>query len=84
MSILSLLGQASLVFDNNNNLSNTIITGPAHALYFGTYEYCKVFFGADGREHNFAGTGKTTKRLLRNIWLILIPCMQLLPVHSLL
>ncbi|KAJ3209114.1 Fe(2+) transporter [Clydaea vesicula] len=31
----------------------TLWRGPAHALYFGMYEHCKVLFGAEGEKQNF-------------------------------
>ncbi|KAJ3129033.1 Fe(2+) transporter [Irineochytrium annulatum] len=40
---------------------NSVIigAGPAHALYFATYEHCKVLFGADGDGHHLLASEKT-------------------------
>jgi solute carrier family 25 (mitochondrial iron transporter), member 28/37 len=40
---------------------NSVIlgAGPSHALYFGTYEFCKELFGGNKRDgHNLLAAGK--------------------------
>ncbi|KAJ3089166.1 Fe(2+) transporter [Quaeritorhiza haematococci] len=38
--------------------SMVVGAGPAHAVYFATYEKCKELFGADGEGHNHIATGR--------------------------
>lgn len=46
--------------------------GPSHALYFATYEQCKVLFGADGDDHAHLATGNhsilSISYILCRIW----------------
>jgi len=43
---------------------NSVImgAGPAHALYFGTYEYAKQAFGGNEAGHHPLAAGKETSR----------------------